>query len=106
MADAAKSGTMFVITNKTGKIIAAFTEDTQPGTQVGITPEPSQRMHKIDGVPERIFQARDGAEFHKLITEHFKSKRAQVTPVDYLDYINTNLERVLKEKKENRPPGS
>jgi hypothetical protein len=92
MAVAVEPRTIFVITNKSGEIVGAFTDDLHSG----LAPGPDQKMHKIEEVPEHILTETD---FHKLITEHFKSKSAKVSLIDPVEHRNAVVRRLIERAK-------
>jgi hypothetical protein len=74
--------TMIVITNESGKIVAAM--NATSGSNARLMPLAGQRMHQIEEVPVEVSGLANPVEFHKAITKHFHAKGSKVTPVDPL----------------------
>lgn len=74
--------TIFVITDKSRKIVAAMREVL--GGKATLFPLAGQKMHRIEDVPVEVADLVNPVEFHKAITNHFNTEGSKVTPFDPL----------------------
>lgn len=74
--------TMFVITDKSGKIIAAMPKNL--GGNATLIPLEGQQMHSIEDLPVEVTGLVDAVEFHKAITKHFNAEGSKVRSFDPL----------------------
>ncbi|MET9588988.1 hypothetical protein ABZY10_39100 [Streptomyces sp. NPDC006539] len=74
---------MIIIKDAGGKIIGAQLEGgTDDEVVTYITPaDPQHTLHRVSGVPAKIYDRAHPDEFHRLITAHVNSGVTEVTPI-------------------------
>jgi hypothetical protein len=87
----------YVITNASGEIVAVGAEAQSGMYRSTIMPGPKQKMYSVH-IPRDIHSMTDPTEFHKAITNHFRSDSSKVHITDLDAHVKSLIKKHAPKK--------